>query len=83
MIFVDALQDDRRNIAIHSWPVHEVLNELQILRAGSVIRAAVCLRELPIKYWAGKLAEYDSALRWLNSSTQVTFEIEYRPPLSF
>jgi hypothetical protein len=83
LIFVDAIQDDRRNIAINSWPRHGVLNALEVIQNGTLFRARVCLREIPLKYWPSKLVEYDSALRWLNSSVNMTFEIDHRPRLSF
>jgi hypothetical protein len=83
LIFVDAIQDDRRDIVIDSWPRHGVLTSLEVLRNGALVRARICLREIPLKYWPSKLVEYDSALRWLNSSADVTFEIDHRPELSF
>ena len=83
LIFVDALQDDRRDISKGTWPLHGVLNALEVRQNGALIRARVCLREMPLRYWPGKLVEYDSALRWLNSSTNTTFEIESRPELTF
>ena len=83
LIFVDAIQDDRRNIAIDTWPRHGVLNSLEVLQNGAIVRARICLRELALKYWPSKLVEYDSALRWLNSSANVTFEIDHRPELNF
>jgi hypothetical protein len=83
LIFVDAIQDDRRDIAKHSWPTHGVLNALEVIQARTLVRARVCLREIPLRYWPSKLAEYDSALRWLNSSAQIRFEIDHAPDVAF
>lgn len=79
LVFVDALQEDRRRINIESWPTHGVLNGVSILRTGSTVRADVCLRELSLRYWPAKLIEYSDALRWLNASTTVSFEIDCKP----
>jgi hypothetical protein len=83
LIFVDSIQDDRRDIAVNAWPRHGVLNGLEVLQEGALIRASVCLREIPLKYWPGKLLEFDSARRWLNTSAVMTFEYEHRPALAF
>jgi hypothetical protein len=83
LIFVDAIQDDRRDIAINTWPRHGVLNGLEVLQQGTLVRATVCLREIPLRYWPSKLLEYDSARRWLNSSAVITFEFAHSPRLEF
>jgi hypothetical protein len=79
LVFVDALQEDRRDIKFDTWPTHGVLNGVRILRRGTVVRADVCLRELSLRYWPAKLIEYMDAVSWLNTSAQVLFEVCWKP----
>lgn len=62
LMFVDALQDDRRDINKGTWHKHGVLNSINIDAANRHVRAEVCLRELPIQSWPYKIAEYESVI---------------------
>src|SRR5260370_1309579 len=67
LMFVDALQDDRRDISQSRFRACGILREITIASDGSVVEALVCLREVPVKGWAPRIAEYESVMYWINS----------------
>jgi len=77
LMFVDALQDDRRDIGRNVFRKHEILNSLQINTRCQKVNATVCLRELPVQNWPYRIAEYDSVTRWINKASDTTFKIDY------
>jgi hypothetical protein len=80
LMFVDALQDDRRDITENRFNEHGVLEDLGIYQDGEhrVVRARVCLQEVPLKYWASKVEEYEDVMRWINANSETQFTIDYR-----
>ena len=78
LMFVDCLQDDRRDIGSSRFRKHGVLTDVEVLQRGRKVKATVCLKEVPIEGWAKRIAEYESVLRWVNSKSQIKFAIDYR-----
>ena len=77
LMFVDALQDDRRDIRRNVFSKHGVLNSIEVDGQRQKITAKVCLRELPVSGWPHRIAEYDSVTRWINGASDMQFEIDY------
>lgn len=78
LMFVDALQEDRRDITNDKFNVHGVLADLSVDNESRVVKATVCLRELPsLRLWSGKIAEFEDVLGWIAANSGVKFEIEY------
>jgi hypothetical protein len=79
LMFVDSLQEDRRNITTDRFNVHGVLADLDVDSQNRLVKAAVCLRELPhLRLWSGKIAEFEDVLNWIGANSGVKFEIDYR-----
>jgi len=78
LMFVDVLQDDRRDITKNVFPKHGVLQAIGVDAANKIVSADVCLREVPLRYWPKNIAEYASVMHWLNSVSKVKFLINYR-----
>lgn len=76
LMFVDALQDDRRDIETSTFPEEGVLESVSVHR-GNVL-ATVCLPRIPARYWASKIVEYQSVMGWIKSASQAEFKIDYR-----
>lgn len=77
LMYVDAIQDDRRDITKEAWPVHGVLRELTVSADKKTVAARVCLAGLPASWWPFKVVEYDSVLKWVNGPSQVNFKVNY------
>lgn len=80
LMFVDALQDDRRDITRPRFPAHGILHDLEINASSREVRATICLPEVDFRYWSGRIGEYENVLSWVNnnSDTDVTFLIDYK-----
>ena len=78
LMYVDLLQEDRRTIRTSTFKKHGVLEAPTIDPANHIVSTKICLREIPIKYWPQKIAEIESALRWINSESTTKFTIDYR-----
>ncbi len=78
LMFVDALQDDRRDISNSRFRACGVLRSVKVADDGSVVEARVCLREVPVKGWAPRIAEYESVMSWINSGSRIRFRIDYK-----
>jgi hypothetical protein len=77
-MYVDCLQDDRRDITVSRFNVHGVLASISVSPQHRTVKAQVCLPEIPIKGWPGRIAEYESVMKWINAKSGVTFTIDYR-----
>jgi hypothetical protein len=77
LMFVDALQDDRRDIQKNVFRNHGVLNTLEVDNQNQKVTATVCLRELPVSGWPYRIAEYHSVTRWINGASDTHFEIDH------
>jgi hypothetical protein len=77
LMFVDALQDDRRDIQNNVFRRHGVLNSLQVDTQKQTVTAKVCLRELPVSGWPYRIAEYRSVTQWINEASDTHFEIDH------
>ncbi len=78
LMFVDALQEDRRNIKDWQFPQACIFNDLQINPNPAAVHAIVDLHQIPIKYWPGKILEFESCLNWVNGASTTRFSIDYR-----
>jgi hypothetical protein len=80
LMFVDALQDDGRDITVNRFPRHGVLEDLEIFTEDNrkTVRARVCLQELPLTWWPGKIEEYENVMRWINAESKTKFVIDYQ-----
>lgn len=79
LMFADALQDDRRDITVSKFPKEGVLEKLSVTH-GKVL-ATVCLPRIPVKWWPGKIVEYQSVMGWINSVSETKFFIDYQSRL--
>jgi len=77
LMFVDALQDDRRDIRTSVFKRHGVLNSLQVNPQDQTVSAEVCLRELPVEGWPQRIAEYASVTHWINNGSDMRFHIDH------
>lgn len=78
LMYVDSLQDDRRDISRSRFKEKGVLRSISVSGDQKEVKAVVCLPEVDIKGWPGRIAEYESVTRWINQSSDVRFIIEYR-----
>ena len=78
LMYVDCLQDDRRDISISRFKRHGVLASVGVDATLPCVRAEVCLAEVPVRGWPGRIAEYESVMAWINKKSSARFTIEYR-----
>jgi hypothetical protein len=80
LMYVDCLQDDRRDISKPQFPRHGILSDLQIDAQNRTVRAEICLPEVEkgVWGWPGRIAEYLDVLSWTNSTPGVRFIIDYK-----
>ena len=77
LMFVDSLQDDRRDISLSRFRERGVLGQVRIAPDGSAVEAVVRLQEVSIKGWAPRMAEYETVMSWINSESEIKFRINY------
>jgi len=77
LTFVDAIQDDRRDVSRSRFRQHGVLDSLQVDQANGLVNARVMLSNVPIRFWPNKIAEYHSVMNWINPGSVIKFVIEY------
>jgi hypothetical protein len=82
LMFVDSLQDDRRDISTMEFTKHGILVSIHYDKTANEVVADVCLSELPLKFWPSKIVEYESATRWINSVSKTHFRIDYKTRLT-
>lgn len=78
LMFVDALQDDRRDRTISRFPRRGILETLSTDGARGLVFAKVRLSALDVKDWPKRVAEYENVMNWINSSSRIKFVIDYR-----
>ncbi len=78
LMFVDSLQDDRRDISKSRFRACGVLRGVHIAADGGAVSASVCLREVAVEGWAPRIAEYESVVSWINAHSQIKFRIDYK-----
>jgi hypothetical protein len=77
-MYVDFLQDDRRDITKSRFNRHGVLASIEVFPEPRTVKAEVCLPERPIKDWPSRIAEYESVMGWINAKSETKFKIDYR-----
>lgn len=82
LMFVDSLQDDRRDISVMDFHKHGILNSIVYDKSANEVVAEVCLAELQVRFWPAKIIEYESATRWINSASKIHFRIDYKAQLN-
>jgi len=78
LMFVDSLQDDRRDIQISRFQNHGVLDSVRVSADRRSVTAVVCLPELTVDEWAKRIVEYESVMKWVNTESEIRFEVDYR-----
>ncbi len=80
LMFVDCLQDDRRDISVSRFQRHGILTSVEVSREHRTVKALVCLPEVPnsVTGWPGRIAEYESVMKWINAKSETNFAIDYR-----
>ncbi|OFW08849.1 MAG: hypothetical protein A3G20_00680 [Acidobacteria bacterium RIFCSPLOWO2_12_FULL_59_11] len=80
LMFVDAIQDDRRDVTKNKFPKHGILEDLKVNNENgqTTVSATVCLPLVPLEYWPAKIQEYEGVMHWLNSASQARFVIDYK-----
>jgi hypothetical protein len=78
LMFVDSIQDDRRSIERSRFKQHGVLSHLAIDEANKRVTAEICLPELAVRFWSGRIAEYESVMKWVNHGSDWEFIIDYK-----
>jgi hypothetical protein len=78
LMYVDCLQDDRRDISVSRFNEHGVLATVKISPQQRTVEAQVCLPEVAIGGWPGRIAEYESVMGWINAKSRTGFTIDYR-----
>ena len=78
-MFVDSLQDDRRERNISRFPKIEILEALVVDTTNGLVTAKVCLPRLDFSEWPNRIAEYENVMRWVNSASATKFTVAYRP----
>lgn len=78
LMFVDALQDDRRDVFKSRFRSCGVLRRIGFPPEGNIVEALVCLREVSVKGWAPRIAEYESVMSWISSQSRAIFRIDYK-----
>jgi len=79
LMFADAIQDDRRDITTNVFPAEGVLESISV--TPKKVLATVCLAKIPVKWWPGKIVEYESVMSWINATSETQFIIDYRTRL--
>ena len=77
LMFADALQDDRREISIATFPRVGVLISLVSEPENEIVKAVVCLPQDRRASWPYMIAEYESVTRWINRRSDMKFIIDY------
>jgi hypothetical protein len=77
LMFVDALQDDRRDVSTSRFRARGVLDSLSVDPVNGLVTARVALANLPIRYWPYKIAEYENVMNWINPVSRTKFIVDY------
>jgi hypothetical protein len=80
LMFVDALQEDRRDINATDFPVEGFLGDFSVDVSAATVSVSVRLQAIPIQYWSYKIAEMRSVLKWINQGSKTQFSIDYEAP---
>jgi hypothetical protein len=80
LMFVDAIQDDRRDVTKSTFQRRGVLEDLTITMINGIasVRATVCLPLVELQYWPAKIQEYEDVMKWLNTASRARFSIDYK-----
>jgi hypothetical protein len=79
LMFVDSLQDERRERNRSRFPKVDVLESIRVSQQNRIVTARVCLPRLDFEKWPKRIAEYENVMRWVNSSSFTKLIVEYQP----
>jgi hypothetical protein len=77
LMFVDALQDDRRDISTATFPKAGVLTSIVIEPQKELVKATVCLPPERCSDWPFMIAELENVTKWINRRSDVKFIVDY------
>ena len=78
LMFVDALQDERRDTSQSRFPKVSILKSLHVDPDRGIVTARIQLHDLAMQYWPEKITEYVSVMNWINTVSHTKFIIDYR-----
>jgi hypothetical protein len=78
LMFVDALQEDRRDINAKEFPADGFLEDFSADASKGTVSVIVRMDAIPLRYWPSKIAEMLSVLRWINERSATNFSIDYQ-----
>jgi hypothetical protein len=78
LMFVDALQEDRRDIELAEFSRSGFLVSANVGVPAKLIAARVNLAPLPLEWWPFKIAEMADVVRWINSQSETQVSIDYQ-----
>lgn len=78
LMFVDALQEDRRDIELAEFPASGFLVSVTVDALTKHIAARINLAPLPLEWWPFKIAEMAGVVRWINSQSEMQVAIDYQ-----
>jgi hypothetical protein len=77
LMFVDALQDDRRDVRTSRFRARGVLDSLKIDPVNGLVTGRVALENLPLQDWPRRIAEYENVMNWINPTSRIKFIVDY------
>jgi len=77
LMFVDALQDERRDIESGIFPREGLLQALTIDSAQRLVTATVDICRTAAERWPFLISEYESVTSWINRDSDTKFVIDY------
>lgn len=78
LMFVDALQDERRDVESGSFPRQGLLDSLTVDPAQRLVTASIDIRRTPATRWPFLISEYENVTSWINRDSDTRFIIDYR-----
>ncbi len=77
LMFVDAIQDDRRDIAAGAFPRRGLLDALTVNAQERSVTAIVDLRRTSPVRWPYLISEFENVTSWINRESDTKFIIDY------
>lgn len=77
LMFVDCLQDERRERNRSTFPRIDVLESIKIVPSSNIVTARICLPRLAYDGWPKRIAEYENVMRWVNFASRAKFVVDY------
>lgn len=78
LMFVDALQDDRRDIAAGAFPKYGLIDSLSIDANRKIVTAIIDIRRTAPARWPYLISELENVTSWINRESDTKFVIDYK-----